>query len=196
MNINKHLRLTLSLAVSLTVLMAASIACNFPGLGDPSATPTAPVPVSSEAVQSLEETLQSAAATAISGGKVELVITEAQLTSLATLELQAVQEPKIENIQIRLHDGQIFTTARVTVNGIAADLSLTSRVILGADGLPKTQTVSAKLGPLPLPDSMVQLFTQEIDAMLAEQMVFQGQRIFVESLNIADGMMAISGYLK
>jgi uncharacterized protein YpmS len=186
----------LRFAFFLAALLAASLACNFPGLGDSAATPTAPVPVSSEAVQQLEEMLQSAAATAVSGGKVELAITEAQLTSLVALELQAIQEPEVDQVQIRLRDGQIMTTAKVRMNGIPLDLALTSRVIIGPDGLPKSSTVSAKLGPLPIPDSMLQLFTQELDDMLAEQMVFQGQRIFVESLNIADGVMLVTGYLK
>ncbi len=186
----------LNLIFFLAVILAASLACNFPGYGGKVATPTAPVPVSSEAVEQLEATLQSAVETAVSGGKVDLAITEAQLTSLAALELQAIQEPKVENVQIRLRDGQVMTTAKVTLNGIAMDLALTSRVIIGPDGLPKSQTVSAKLGPLPIPDNMLQLFTQEVDALLADQMVFQGQRIFVESLNIADGVMLVTGYLK
>lgn len=189
---NNKLRFTFFLAA----ILAASLACNFPGVSPQATSPTAPVPVSSEAVQELEENLRSAAATAASGGVVNLVITEAQLTSLASIELQAIQDPKIENIQIRLRDGQILTTAKVTVNGIALDLSLTSSVILGADGIPKTQTVSAKLGPLPLPDNMVDLFTQEIDNLLAEQMVFQGRRVIVQSLDIADGSMTITGYLE
>ena len=84
----------------------------------------------------------------------------------------------------------------MTVNGVALDLSLISSVILGADGIPKTQTVSAKLGPLPLPDNIVDLFTQEIDNLLAEQMVFQGRRVVVQSLDIADGNMTITGYLE
>lgn len=186
----------LNLIIFLAVILAASLACNFPGYGGKVTTPTAPVPVSSEAVEQLEATLQSAVETAVSGGKVDLAITEAQLTSLAALELQAIQEPKVENVQIRLRDGQVMTTAKVTLNGIAMDLALTSRVIIGPDGLPKSQTVSAKLGPLPIPDNMLQLFTQEVDALLADQMVFQGQRIFVESLNIADGVMLVTGYLK
>lgn len=186
----------LKFAFFLAAILAASMACNFPGVGNLGATPTAPVPVSSEAVQQLEESLQSALATAASGGKVELAITEEQLTSLAAIELQAIQEPKVENVQIRLRDGQVMTTAKVTLNGIPLDMSLNSRVIVGPDGLPKSQTVSAKLGPLPIPESMLDLFTQEVDNILAEQMVFQGQRVFVESLSIADGVMLVSGYLK
>lgn len=189
---NNKLRFTFFLAA----ILAASFACNFPGVSSPATAPTAPVPVSSEAVQELEENLRSAAATAASGGVVNLVITEAQLTSLASLELQAIQDPKIENIQIRLRDGQILTTAKVTVNGVALNLSLTSSVYIGADGIPKSQTVAAKLGPLPLPDNIVDLFTQEIDNLLAEQMIYDGRRVIVQSLDIADGSMTIMGYLE
>lgn len=186
----------LRLTIFLAALLAASLACNFPGFAKPAATPTAPVPVSSEAVQQLEDMLQSAAATAVNGGKVELAITEAQLTSLVALELQAIREPEVNQVQIRLRDGLILTTAKVIMNGVPMDLALTSRVIIGPDGLPKSSTVSAKLGPLPIPGSMLQLFTQELDDMLAEQMVFQGRPIFVESLTIADGVMLVTGYLK
>ena len=105
---NNKLRFTFFLAA----ILAASLACNFPGVSPQATSPTAPVPVSSEAVQELEENLRSAAATAASGGVVNLVITEAQLTSLASLELQAIQDPKIENIQIRLRDGQIFNNSQ------------------------------------------------------------------------------------
>lgn len=186
----------LHICIFLASLMIASIACNFPGLGSQAVQPTETVPVSTDAVQVLEDNLQSAIATAVHGGKVNLSITEAQLTSLVALELQNIEEPRVENLQIRLRDGQITTLAQITINGIAMDLSLISKVVLGPDNLPKTETVEAKLGPLPLPEEIVNLFTQEIDSLLAEQLVFQGQQFFVESLNISDGVMLVTGYLK
>ncbi len=186
---------TIRISLLLVALLVASLACNYPGSNSPVATPTVPVPVSADAVQDLEQSLKSAAATAASGGIVELTITESQLTSIANAELQGVQDPTIENVQIYLRDGQVQLSGNLSYNGANLESALVLLVSIGTNGLPKTEVVSAKLGPFPLPDSIAQIFLQEIEQALANLMVYNGQRIILQSLTIADGVMKITGYL-
>lgn len=185
---------TIRFTILLAVLLIASLACNFPGVGAP-ATPE-PVVVSSQAAAELQQNVQSAAATAISGGPVSLVITEGQLTSLAALELQNLQEPRIEEVQILLRDGLIKVSGKVNQGGFSAEMKLALSASIGADGLPKTKAESASLGPIPIPDALLDQLTNQIDEMLASQLAQNGQRMVVENLTIADGVMAISGRLQ
>ncbi len=185
---------TIRLLITLAALLAASLACNFPGAGKPATQE--PVAVSSQAVTDLQQNLESAAATAASGGAVSLVITEGQLTSLAAIELQSLQEPRIENIQILLRDGQIQVSGKLFQGDLSANLKMALTVSIGADGLPKTQAVSASLGPIPIPDSLLSQLTDEMDRLLASQLSQNGQTVVVQSITISDGVMAITGSVK
>lgn len=187
-------RLPNRLLILLTALVAASLACNYPGSG--ASTTPEPVVISSQEVANLEQNLQAAEATAASGGPISLVITEGQLTSLAALELQEIKEPLIEEIQILLRDEQIQVSAKITQSGISARLKLALTVSIGADGLPKTHAVSASLGPIPVPESLLTQLTDEIDRILAAQLRQNGQAVTVQSISINDGVMAVTGILK
>ena len=74
------------------------------------ATPESVVPVTTEAVESLEETAQAAFQAAQNSGELSLVINEAQLTSIFTFELEEQAGDVINNLQLLLRDGQIEMT--------------------------------------------------------------------------------------
>src|SRR5512147_151176 len=108
--------------LAIASLLFASLACNFGGFAPPAA-PTAaptPIPVSTQAVQSLELTAQAAAKQAQTSGKVTLTMDEAQLTSLVALELQKQSNPEISEPQVLLRDGQVQLLGNVHQAGITA----------------------------------------------------------------------------
>jgi len=77
------------------VLAAVSLACNL-SIFSPK-TPAPPIPVTTEAVQSLEETAQNAYDDFQQSGTVKLTITEAQLTSLVAIKLAESGDQTITN---------------------------------------------------------------------------------------------------
>ena len=62
------------------ILIVTSLACNF-SLGGPE-PPASPIPVTTDEVENLEESLQDAYSEGLAGGEITLEITEAQLTSM------------------------------------------------------------------------------------------------------------------
>ena len=76
------------LIILLSVLATASLACNL-NLGGPE-PPASPIPVTTEEVESLEESLEEACEQGASGSEVTLKITEAQMTSMAAFENCAI----------------------------------------------------------------------------------------------------------
>ncbi len=88
--------------------MLSSLACSLNFWGN--ATPESVIPVTTEAVESLEETAQSALQEGQNSGEVNLVINEAQLTSIFAFEIEKHVGDIINNLQIFLRDGQIQMT--------------------------------------------------------------------------------------
>jgi uncharacterized protein YpmS len=182
--------------LAIASLLFASLACNFGGFAPPTA-PTevsTPIPVSTQAVQSLELTAQAAAQQAQTSGKVTLTMDESQLTSLVALELQKQSNPEITEPQVLLRDGQVQLSGNVHHAGMTAPMQLNMTVSADAEGKPHYQVVSAKVGPLPLPDSLLGQLTSQIDSAFNEQIGPEADKIFIESISIADGKMTIVGH--
>ncbi len=182
--------------LAIATLMIAGLACNF-GSFAPQAAPTptpSPIPVSTQAVQSLELTAQAAAKQAQTSGKVTLTVDESQLTSLVALELQKQSNPVISDPQVLLRDGQVQILGNVNQSGITAPLQMNMTVSADAEGRLHYQVVSAKLGPLPLPQSLLDQLTSQVDSVFSEQIGPEADKIFIESITIADGKMTIVGH--
>jgi uncharacterized protein YpmS len=179
----------LAILIAITILIFVSLSCNLPG-SRKAPTPT-PIPVSTESVQELEDEIQSAIATARSGGPIELTFTEQQLTSLAATELQSQQDLGIQDIQIHLRNGQIQLTGTVEQNGFNLPFHVALTISVDAQGVPHSSIVDASVGPLPLPHSMQDQLTAQLDQVIASQ---YANNVFVESVTIYDGYMTIKGH--
>jgi hypothetical protein len=183
------------LLVSATLALVISIiACNLPGRQTPTATE--PIPVSSQAVEDLATQIAGAAATAVSGGPIVLEMTEQQLTSAAALELQSQGETRVQDIEVRLREGQIIITGRANQDGFSLPFSATLRLTANAQGLPQTEIVEAKIGPLPLPESMTEELTSRFNQMVLAEISSNGSNVFIDSITIADGKITIVAHTR
>lgn len=173
----------------LSLLLAAMLACNLPSSSsEPS--PTA-IPVSTQAVADLATQVVQAASTAQAGGPIVLEMTEAQLTSAAAMELQAQGEESIQNIQVRLRNGQMIVEGTTKQGGFDLPVSIALQPTVDAQGVPKSQVVEASVGPFNLPDSVVNEISARFDQLLTEQLGATSQAIAVDSITIADGKMTV-----
>ena len=177
----------------LALIVLVSLACNLPTMLKPAATE--PVPVSSEAVQNLEDNVDQALQDLQTGGSVSLVINESQLTSLVTFELQSVEEPKISDIQIRLQNGQMKMNFSIQQGGIKAPGEVIITVTTDGQGRITSKVDSAKIGPLPLPEEVKSMISDQINTALQDQIHTQYEMLYIDSIVIANRQMTIQGHV-
>lgn len=183
-----------SIIFTIAALILAALACNLPGSRQEQQA--APIPVTTEAVQDLQENVQTAAETAQTSGEINLVLTEAQLTSMIAFELQKQEEPILTEPQVFLQNGQIQLTGNVHQGSVNAPLEMNLEVTVDEQGRPDYRVTSAKLGPFPLPDSMLDQLTAQIDQTFSEQIGPELENVEITSIDIAAGQMVIQGHTR
>lgn len=190
----KHMLQNRSL-LALAALLLASLACNLPS-GVPSGSDPTPtevrVPVSTEAVEDLRKNLEAAATEVASSQEVSLVVTQEQLTSLVAFEMQSQENPVLNDPQVILQNGQAEVLGTVNQGGISAPARIVLTVSADDQGKPDYQIVEGRLGPLPIPDSMLDSLSNELDTALAD-LGPRANEIFIEDISIGDGVMTITG---
>ena len=174
----------------LAALIFASIACNYPMRN----RSTDAIQVTTEAVQSLQDDLNTAIEQLKKSGKVRMVIEEEELTSMLALELQKQENPVLVSPQVFLRDGQVRVNGRVNQSGLNADLEVVVEITVTEDGQPSYQVVDATIGSLPLPSSMMDDLSDRIDAAFQNNISPKIANVYIESVTIADGVMVIVGY--
>jgi uncharacterized protein YpmS len=179
--------------LSLLLLLAAvTLACN---LGSRQ-TPAPPPPVSTEAVENLEATLESAAKQLRETGEVQIEMDEAQLTSLIAFELEDSGEEMISDPQVYLRDGQIQVFGTVEQQNFTGTARVAMTVDLDGEGRPEVNVVSASLGPFPIPQQIVNNIESELNEAFTEQLDSMAPNTRFESIVIADGKMTITGHAR
>jgi hypothetical protein len=181
----------ISLLILLILLM---LACKVPSVGI--SKPTAIIPVSSEAADNLKSSIGSALEQAEKSGKVSLVITESQITSYVTYELQSQTEPQVSDLQIYLRDGQIKFYFTIQQNGISFPGQCFVNVQSDDKGGLTVEILSAKIGPLPFTDDMKKMLSEEIKKAISGQIYTENSNLYIDSISIANGEMLIQGHTK
>ena len=176
------------------LLMLSSLACSLNFWS--TATPEAVIPITTEAVERLEETAQGAFQEAQTSGEVNLVITEAQLTSILAFELDERAGEMINNLQVFLRDEQIHMTGDVNTEGISAQVEATVDVRVDSAGQPILNVVSANIGPFPVPGDLISEVEVAINKAFQDQIKSMAPDMHVERIIIDDGKMTITGRTK
>ncbi len=178
--------------ILLLVLAAASLACNLGRKGVKTPEPT--IPVSTEAVQGLEATVQNTYNEMQQTGAINLTITEEQLTSLLAFELVDTAGSAISNPQVRLRDGQVEITADLKSDDFSAQAKVVADVNIDSGGKPSLDVVSANIGPIPLPEQLVKEVENQLNQAFIGQIAMMAPNLFIESIVIENGTMTITGH--
>jgi hypothetical protein len=187
----------------IAVLWLASLACRLGAHANPStATVQALIPTT---VPQGQKTTPSAQATApeqaateptANPGKITFTIDDAQLNTLVANELSKQSNPELTNPSIHLQNGQILVSGDVNRSGLNASFSGTLTVDVTPDGRLHYNIISASLGPLPLPQAMRDQVAAQLNDALGTPQTKDGQQVFVESVNIGNGEMTITGHIR
>ena len=180
------------LIVALTTV--TTLACTiFTGGPD---IPEQPIPVSTEAVDSLQQQIKEAVTAGAQSGVVTLFITETQLTSYLAFKLGDSEDAMFTDPQVYLRDGQMRIYGKSKQGMFTANVGIVLQVGADENGDPKLELASADFGPFPLPDGLNDALTALIEEAYTGSLgpVATGMRI--KSITIADGVMAIIGQVR
>jgi uncharacterized protein YpmS len=129
-------------------------------------------------------------------GKLRIVLTEAQITSMISEELSSQENPALQEPQVALRDGQMVLTGKVQQSGLNADLEMVMEVGATSDGKPDVSVVSASVGMFSLPQSMLDDLSAQIKSAF-ESKIDQGiDKIYIDTITIAGGEMVIEGHAR
>jgi hypothetical protein len=185
----------------LLTIVLTSLACTM-NVGGPDYSDLPTVPVSTEYAQSIEAEVLRAFQEGAETGSISLNLTEQQLTSYIATKLQSDPrlqrdgQPLITEPQVYLRDGQMKIYGKTRQGMFTANIGIVVDVGVDENGQPKVDIASADFGPLPAPEGL----RDTVAAMIREAYmgslgpVATGLRI--ENIQIADGVMTVSGRLK
>ncbi len=177
--------------IALSTLAFATLACSI-FIGGP-AYPDAPIPVSTEAVQSLQDQVKQAIADGAQTGTVTLQITESQLTSYLAFKLDSQANPLITDPQVQLRNGQMQIFGKAQQGMFNANISITLTVSVDDQGKPKIAITQADFGPLPAPQGLNDAVSAAVEEAFTGSLGPVATGFRLESITIADGVMTIVG---
>lgn len=190
-----------SLPLFLFVLILMSLACSI-SVGGPDYSDRSPVPVSTDAAESLKEEIKRSFESGVATGEVTIQITEPQITSLIAERLQSDQnlqqdsKPLITDPQVYLRDGQMQIFGKTQQGMFNANIGIIVVISVDENGTPKIEITSADFGPLPVPDGIKGAISSMIQEAFTGSLGPVATGIRIQTINIADGVMTITGRIK
>lgn len=178
-----------ALAVLLT-MMACTVFIGGPDY------PSRTIPVSTEAVGDLQQSIAEAIAAGAVTGQVTITITEPQLTSYLATKLQQQADPLLTDPQVYLQDGQIQIYGRAEKGNFAATALIILTAGVDKNGELKIELTSADFGPLPIPTGLLDAITAMIDEAFTGSVGPVATGIRLTSITVADGVMTVTGQIK
>jgi hypothetical protein len=196
------------------VMLSLVTACTF-NAGGPK-YPQASIPISPEAVQSLQQAMTDATAQGALSGEFSLTITETQLTSTLALNLtqqnlagpaepaapgEVVEQPNpqeqiasvVSNPQVHLQDGQIQIYGTLQYGFVSATGRVVLTVAPDTQGNMMIELTEMDFGSLPLPDGLKSTVSSALTDSINGAFGPITTRFRIESITIADGSMILTG---
>jgi len=177
-------------------LLLSSLACNLSFRRQSTQAPEEKAPVTTEAVNSLEDSAEQGYQQDLTSGEVTLVVSEAQLTSLLAFELEEAAGDVISNLQVYLRDGEIQLFGDVNQEGFSAPVKAVVEVSVDPAGRPVLNVISSSVGPFPVPGELISELEVRINKSFREQIETMSPDLRIEKIVIENGTMIIIGHTK
>ena len=185
----------------LLTLLLISLACTvFVGGPDYSSLPA--VPVSTDALQSMQDEVKRAFEEGAQTGTITLNFTEEQITSYVAARLQndtSLQQnnqPLITDPQVYLRDGQMQIYGKTKQGMFTANIGIIINVGVDENGQPKIDIASADFGPLPAPKGLANAVAAMVREAYTGSLGPVATGLRIETITIANGIMTISGRVR
>ena len=192
----------LALPIFLITLILASLACTV-FVGGPDTSDLTPIPVSTEAVDGLKESIVKSFEAGADSGDVTINITETQITSYLAFKLQTDQnfqqsdkQPILTDPQVYLRDGQMKIYGKTQQGMFAANIGIIITMGVDEAGQPKIEIASADFGPFPAPNGLKEALTAMIKEAYTGSLGPVATGLRIQTILIANGVMTITGRIK
>lgn len=174
------------------IVLLVSLACrlSLPASIEPSET----IPVSTQAVATLEAKFDQAMEQIIQGQAVELSISEEELTSLLAQKLDEQHEIMLADPQIYLRDGQVQLFGNVQNGRLKLPLQVVLVPQVDSTGRASFELVTVKMGVISVPDSLVDTIQNQADQLLDDYVQGAGDSLIVENIIVGNGILKIRAH--
>jgi hypothetical protein len=185
----------------IALILLTSISCTV-FVGGPDYSDLAPIPVSTEAAQSLKDGIKKSFEDSLLTGVVTITISEPQITSYLALRmqtdpnLQQNSQPLITEPQVYLRDGQMKIYGKTVQGMFAANIGIIINVGVDELGKPKIDIASADFGPFPAPEGINDALTAMIEEAFTGSFGPVATGLRIESITIANGTMTVTGRIR
>jgi hypothetical protein len=177
------------LIVLTPLIVIAQACCCCAALGGPQ--PPYTITPSDEAVQRLEERMDSLDIAADSS--FSLTVTEEEMTSLLVQMMEKQEQtPPISQPQVHLRNGRVKVYATVHLVESFALPGMVAFTVSVADQRASVTIEEIALGPLPVPDAVIEALTDMINETFAESTQTEGNTI-ITGVEVGDKEMTFFG---
>jgi hypothetical protein len=183
-------KIKLPIIISLVVLLI-SLACVI-NIGGPD-YPTNSIPVSTEALASMQDQIKTAVESGAQTGQITIFITETQLTSFLVDKFSSQKNPLITLPQAYLQNGQIQIYGTVIKGLLKATVSVILTASINPEGKLQLELSSADFGPFPVHDSLKDVITSLVTEAYTGALGPVATGFRIEGIIIANGAMMIIG---
>ena len=182
--------------------MLTSLACVV-FVGGPDYSNLPPIPVSADAAASIKDEIQRAVTAAADTGVITVNLTEPQITSYIASRLQtdpslqqSDKKPIITDPQVYLRDGQMQIYGKTQQGLFTANIGIIVDMGVDANGQPKIDIASADFGPFPAPKGLKDAITAMVKEAYTGSLGPVATGLRIESINIANGVMTVTGRIR
>ncbi len=123
----------------------------------------------------------------------EVTLTEDQLTEYARQQVKNQPDAILQDPEVRLHEGVIEVYGTVKQGIISGNAKLTMEPSIDESGKPRLNLTSANLGPVPLPQSVLDRFSDTINQMIIDQIESETPGLRISEIQVNEGKMTVRG---
>ena len=178
----------------LLLLILTTIACSV-FIGGPE-YPEERIPISTKSTEILQTNIQDALTDGAESGFVTLVISEEQISSYVANKVEAQENPIFYDPQIYLRDGQMKIFGKVENGSFIANILIILTASIDENGKPAFEISSADFGPFPAPEGLKQTLTALITEAYTGSLGPVASGFRLETIEIADRAMTVTGRIK
>lgn len=189
MRIHKFYRISLLLLI---VIILTSLACRLGA--DRAQKPVETIPVSTQAVATLEQKLQDSVEQAEQGNPVEISISEAEITSVIALRFSEQAEMTVTDLQVYLREDKVQMYGNVLVGEVGVPVVVFFEPQVNSSGQFHLTLLSFEMGPFEVPETLKETIQAQVDQLVTDMIRQSGGSFFIESVTIADGNLTLRGY--
>jgi len=122
------------------------------------------------------------------------LITEAQLTTMLREAVVTRPELGIRNPVAYLRNGIVEIQGSASFSGLQLPVVVQIRLYIDNNSHLQYEIISAKLGPFPMPQPIMNQLTGSIDQIIDQSLEVDRNQVIIETISVDNGVLAISGY--